>query len=404
MGEGDAAPGGALDGIKVLEAGLLVQGPQAAALLGQLGADVVKVELPGFGDMARWLPADPPNEFRSPFFVACNRGKRSLALDLRQPAGRETFLQLVEAADVVITNFKPGTMESWGLGYAELSERNPAIVFATGSAFGPVGPDAAREGTDLSAQAAGGLISATGRDGSEPTPVAVTIADHIASQNLVAGVLAALLARGRTGRGQQVDVSLLGGQIWAQASEYTYHLLTGKLPGRPNRGHPLIAGVYGIFPTSDGWMAIPGVVGEERNRFFHTIGAPQLLDDPRFASPLLAMDDKLALFEEVGKIFSTRTTAEWCEVLRAAGHRFAPVRTYAQVVGDPQAWENGYLARATDASGTEVETVGSPIRLSATPTRVVPDVPELGQHTEEVLLEAGLSWDDIEALRTAGAI
>jgi crotonobetainyl-CoA:carnitine CoA-transferase CaiB-like acyl-CoA transferase len=146
------------------------------------------------------------------------------------------------------------------------------------------------------------------------------------------------------------------------------------------------------------------VVGDERTRFFHTIGAPQLLDDPRFAAPLLKMDDKLALFEEVGKVFSTRTTDEWCTELRAAGHRFAPVRTYADVVADPQAWENGYLTRTTDATGNEVTTVGSPIRLSDTPTRVIADVPELGQHTEEVLLEAGFSWDDIEGLRTAGAI
>jgi crotonobetainyl-CoA:carnitine CoA-transferase CaiB-like acyl-CoA transferase len=185
---------GALDGIRVVEAGLLVQGPQAAATLGAWGADVVKVELPGFGDQARWLPV-APGDSRSAYFVACNRGKRSVTLDLRVATGREVFLRLAEVSDVVVTNFTPGTMEGWGLGYDELAARNPGVVYASGSTFGPIGPG--REGADLSGQAAGGLISTTGREGGEPTPIGATIADHIASQNLVSGILAALLARVR---------------------------------------------------------------------------------------------------------------------------------------------------------------------------------------------------------------
>ena len=175
---------GALHGLRVVEAGLLVQGPQAAATLSDWGAEVVKVELPGFGDQSRWLllaPDDP----RSAYFIACNRGKRSVTIDLRNSSGREVFLRLVETADVVITNFKPGTMEAWGLGYEEVAARNPRVVYAAGSTFGEIGPDAQREGADLSGQAAGGLISTTGMDGGDPTPIGVTIADHIAAQNLV---------------------------------------------------------------------------------------------------------------------------------------------------------------------------------------------------------------------------
>ncbi|HSS10654.1 MAG TPA: CoA transferase, partial [Acidimicrobiales bacterium] len=226
---------GALDGIRVIEAGLLVQGPQAAATLGAWGADVVKVELPGFGDQSRWLPLTPTDP-RSAYFIACNRGKRSVTLDLRSEMGQEAFLRLVEQADVVITNFKPGTMEGWGFGYEEVAVRNPRIIYAAGSTFGAAGPDASREGADLSGQAAGGLISTTGVDGGDPTPIAATIADHIASQNLVAGILAALFARERTGCGQHIETSLVGGQIWAQASEYTAHLLSGQTLGRANRG------------------------------------------------------------------------------------------------------------------------------------------------------------------------
>jgi CoA:oxalate CoA-transferase len=389
---------GALDGITVLEAGLLVQGPQAAALLAQLGADVTKIELPGFGDQSRWLPISA-SDLRSAYYMGCNRGKRSITLDVRTPAGRDVFARLAERADVVITNFKPGTMDAWGLGYDALAARNPRLVYATGSAFGPVGPDAAREGADLSAQAAGGLISATGTDDGEPTTVAVTIADHISSLNLVSGVLAALVARERTGRGQRVDVSLLGSQIWAQASEYTYYLSSGELPGRPNRGHPMIAGLYGIMPTADGWIAIVGVRADVKASFYEAIGRPDLTDDERFATPLLSKSQKAELFAILAEVFVERTTAEWCEVLGAAGQRYAPVRTYDEVAEDPQVWENGYL---TEVDGQRV--VGTPIRLSDTPASVGRAAPELGADTMEVLVAAGYSDDELAELLAAGTI
>jgi len=393
---------GALDGVRVLEAGLLVQGPQASALLAQFGADVVKVELPFVGDQARWLPA-APGETRSAYFSACNRGKRSVTIDLRSPDGQAVFHRLAATADVVISNFKPGTMDAWGLGDEALRATNPGLVYATGSAFGAVGPDAEREGADLSGQAAGGLISATGRDGGEVTPIAATIADHLASQHLAAGVLAALIARGRTGRGQRVDVSLLGSQIWGQASEYTAYLLSGVLPGRPNGGHPLIPALYGIMPTSDGWIAIVGVQPQLRVAFYEAIGRPDLLEDPRFTSPLLGPAEKAALFELLAEVFVTRTTDEWCTVLAAAGQRFAPVRDYAAVVEDPQVWVNGYLAR--DGEGDDAAMiVGSPIALSDTPTTPGGPPPALGADTDAVLSAAGYADDEIVALRAAGAI
>ena len=189
-----------LDGIRVVECGLLVQGPQAAATLGDWGADVVKIELPGIGDQSRWLPPSPTH-FVAPYFIACNRGKRSLTLDLRKPEGRDTFLRLAEEADVFISNFKSGTLDEWGLSYKEVSARNPRIIYAAGTSFGTEGTDAGREGADLSAQAAGGLISTIGADGDPHSPIAVTICDHIACLNLVGGISAALFARERTGRG-----------------------------------------------------------------------------------------------------------------------------------------------------------------------------------------------------------
>jgi crotonobetainyl-CoA:carnitine CoA-transferase CaiB-like acyl-CoA transferase len=387
---------GALDGVKVVEAGLLVQGPQAAATLGEWGADVVKVELPGFGDQSRWLPVQP-GDTRSAFFIGCNRGKRSVTVDLRTAGGREVFLRLAEWADVVITNFAPGTMAAWGLAYDDVAARNPRVIYAAGSTFGTEGTDAAREGADLSAQAAGGLIATTGRDGHEVTPIGATIADHTSAQNLVGGIVAALYARERSGTGQSVTTSLVGGQIWAQASEYTGCLLRGGAAGRANRGHPLIPGLYAIFRTQDGWIAVVGVVGALRDRFFELIGRPELSE--RFVQPLYWEAEKAELFPLLDDALAAATTAEWCDRLVAAGIRCAPVRDHGEVVADPNVWANGYLVNVDG-----VDVVAAPVAFSATPAQTPATAPELGQHTEEVLLELGYTWDDIARLQAAQAI
>ena len=267
-----------------------------------MGAEVIKVELPGMGDQARWIPisADDP---RAPYFIACNRGKRSVTLDLRETDGADAFMKLVATADVVISNFKPGTLDEWGLGYEAAAANNPRIIYGMGSVFGPAGPGATREGADLAGQAAGGLISTTGVDGGAPTPVGATIADHIASQNLTSGILAALFARETTGRGQRVDVSLFGGQLYAQASEYTAMFLTGNVPGRVNFGHPLLNAAYGIVQTADGHIAIIGVTPDQRPAFYEAIEMPEQADDERFQDLLYTPENKFALFELMAPSF-----------------------------------------------------------------------------------------------------
>lgn len=393
---------GALAGLRVIDAGLLVQGPQAALTLSDLGADVIKVELPGMGDQARWIPIGEDDP-RCPYFEGNNRGKRSMTLDLRAEAAKPVFRKLVEQTDVLITNFKPGTMDEWGFSYEELSAINPGLIYACGSVFGPDGPSAAREGADIAGQAAGGLISTTGVDGGDLTPVGATIADHIASQHMVGGILAAVIARGRTGRGQRVDTSLFGSQIYAQAAEYTYYLFTGEQPGRANFGHPLLHAAYGIVPTADGWLAIVGVPPQQREAFYAAIDRPELAQDERFQPLFYPPAIKNQLFEIFREVFPARTTAEWCERLEAAGARFAPVNGYREAVADPHASINGYITEVERPDGEVAQTVGSPIALSDTPVTPSAYAPELGANTEEILLELGYSWEDIAALSAAGA-
>lgn len=393
---------GPLDGIRVLEAGLLIQGPQAAAMLADMGADVIKIELPGLGDQGRYIHVGPDDE-RSAVYTACNRGKRSIALDLRHARGAEIFKMLAEDADVFVSNFKPGTVEAWGLGYDDLAAANPRIICAQGSTFGSVGPDAGREGADLAGQAAGGLISTIGRDRDPPSPVGVFIADHIASLNLVAGILAALHARTATGVGQRVEASLLGGQIWAQATEFTHLMLTGETPQRANSGHSLIKGVYGIFETADGWIAISGVPPHARDAFFVAIERPDLTLDDRLRG--VAVRDAFDwLGDQLVAAFKMRPTAHWNGVLREAGVRYAPVRNHREVLEDPGAWENGYFADAGNDEDGSVPIVGVPIRMSGTPLKPGATAPALGGHTEEVLREAGLGEDELAALRDCNTI
>jgi crotonobetainyl-CoA:carnitine CoA-transferase CaiB-like acyl-CoA transferase len=394
---------GALEGIRVVDVGLLVQGPQAGQTLRDLGAEVIKVELPGLGDMARWIPISM-EDLRTPYFEACNRGKKSITIDLRVTEGANIFRKLVDTADVLVANFKPGTLEAWGLSYEELSKTNPGLIYAMGSTFGPEGKGADREGADLAGQAAGGLISTTGSDGEPPTPVGATIADHIGSMNMTVGILAALFSRNVTGKGQRVDVSLLGGQIYAQASEYTAYLMTEKVPGRSNGGHPLLPMAYGILETADGHIALVGVLPDKRQALYEAAGVPELIEDERFAPIIYTTEIRQELFRLLSDGFKAKTTDEWAAILDRIEVRYAPVNDYAQAASDPLVITNNYIVELEDVNGETRRVVGSPIKMSDTPTSPSASAPELGQHTEEVLLELGYTWEQIGELRDLQAI
>ena len=394
---------GALEGIRVVDVGLLVQGPQAGQTLRDLGAEVIKVELPGLGDMARWIPISM-EDLRTPYFEACNRGKRSITVDLRVAEGANIFRKLVDTADVLVANFKPGTLEAWGLSYEALSKSNPGLIYAMGSTFGPEGKGADREGADLAGQAAGGLISTTGSDGEPPTPVGATIADHIGSMNMTVGILAALFSRNVTGKGQRIDVSLLGGQIYAQASEYTAYLMTGEVPGRSNGGHPLLPMAYGILETADGYIALVGVLPDKRQALYEAAGVPELIEDERFAPIIYTTEIRQELFRLLADGFKAKTTDEWAAILDRIEVRYAPVNDYEQAASDPLVITNKYIVELEDFNGETRRVVGSPIKMSDTPTSPSASAPELGQHTEEILLELGYSWEQIGEMRDLQAI
>ena len=394
---------GALEGIRVVDVGLLVQGPQAAQTLRDLGAEVIKVELPGLGDMARWIPISM-EDLRTPYFEACNRGKKSITVDLRVAEGANIFRKLVDTADVLVANFKPGTLEAWGLSYEALSKSNPGLIYAMGSTFGPEGKGADREGADLAGQAAGGLISTTGSDGEPPTPVGATIADHIGSMNMAVGILAALFSRNVTGKGQRIDVSLLGGQIYAQASEYTAYLMTGEVPGRSNGGHPLLPMAYGVLETADGYIALVGVLPDKRQALYEAAGVPELIEDERFAPIIYTTEIRQELFRLLADGFKAKTTEEWAAILDRIEVRYAPVNDYEQAASDPLVTTNKYIVELEDFNGEMRRVVGSPIKMSDTPTSPSASAPELGQHTEEILLELGYSWEQIGELRDLQAI
>jgi len=393
----------ALEGIRVIDIGQLVQGPQAGATLADMGAQVIKIELPMVGDLSRWIDCSPEDN-RNAYYVACNRGKQCMTLDLRTPEGAGIFKEMVSSTDIIISNFKPGTMEEWGLGFEDLRELNAGIIWAAGSTFGPDGPDAAQEGADLAGQCAGGLISTIGYDGSPYSPVGATIADHIGSQNLLSGILAALYYRERSGQGQKIEGSLLGGQIWAQASEYTHYLMTNKVPGRGHFSHPLLRGVYGIFETRDGWIGVIGVPPDSRDAFFIAMGQPELALDERFLGLLASREDLIELFERLSPVFKEKTTEQWCSVLREMGVRYAPVRDYAGTVADQGAWINGYFQEAIDERGETIPIVGTPIKMSVTPLTPSAQVPELGQHTDVLLRAQGYTDEQIAGLRSRNVI
>ena len=402
---------GPLDGIRILDLSRVLAGPFCTQMLADLGAEVIKVERPGVGDETRtWGPPyvrDPDGEdtTESAYYLCANRNKRSVTIDFSRPRGVALVKRLLARSDVLVENFKVGGLAKFGLGYEELREELPGLVYCSITGFGQTGPYAHRPGYDMMAQGMGGLISITGEPDRPPSKVPVAINDIMTGMYTAVALLAAVRHRDLTGEGQHVDLGLLDVQVSWLANVASNYLVGGRLPRRLGTAHPNTV-PYQVFPTRDGFIIIAANNDGQFERFCRAAGTRELLEDAEFASNALRVRNRDRLISLIESVTRTRGTAAWMEALEAAGVPCAPVNTIDQVFADPQIEARGMqIGMPHPLAGEDVRLVGSPIRLSRTPVSYRRAPPTLGQHTDEVLAEVlGLSDGERDALHEEGVI
>jgi crotonobetainyl-CoA:carnitine CoA-transferase CaiB-like acyl-CoA transferase len=386
----------AFTGVRVLDFTQNQQGPSCTVLLADMGAEVIKVEPPG-GEPGRSSGLGPDGY--SAYFEAHNRGKKSIVLNMRTDEAKEIVRRLVPSADVVVENYRPGVMERWGLGYDDLAKIKPDIILASASAWGRSGPWANRPGYDHVAQALSGVMSEQGGGpAEEPHAIFGGFSDQLGGLTLAFGIASALWVRATTGQGQHVDSSLIGSLTSLQAMPLGRFLRTGKQPGFEYRR----SATYTHYKCADGgYMAIAANSQAMWERFCDA-AAPDLKHDPRFESPFGRADNKMVLVVVLEELFKTKTVDEWGDLLFAADVPHAPVLTYAGVAEHAQYAANHYIEEIDHAVLGKMRVHGPPVHMSATPPHIQGGGSQLGQHNEEVLLELGYTWTEIEALNRAG--
>jgi crotonobetainyl-CoA:carnitine CoA-transferase CaiB-like acyl-CoA transferase len=393
----------ALEGIRVLDLTQTMAGPFCTMLLADMGADVVKVEPPGRGEMTRTMGFAAPRGDDSAAFLAINRNKRSITIDLKSPEGKELFRDLAATADVVVENFRPGVTERLGVDHATLAERNPRLIYASISGFGQTGPHRERPGFDLIAQGMSGVMSVTGEPGGDPAKSGVPVSDLAAGMYCALGILNAHIARERTGEGQYVDTSLfeaaLSFGIWETAELWA----TGRVPQPTGSAHRLTA-PYQALRTADGYVTVGGNTTRLWERLCDVVGRPELTDDARFVDNDGRMTNREALQHELETVLTTATTDTWVARFEEAGVPAGPINDYQQVFEDPHTLERGMLEEYEHPVAGTVKTLGIPVKLSATPGSVRLPAPLLGQHTDEVLAEVGVDAERAAELRDRGVV
>ncbi len=395
----DGPSADALAGLRVIDLSRNVAGPFAAMLLGDLGADVVKVERPPKGDEAR-RHGPPFLAGESPYFLSLNRNKRSLLLDLKDEAGVAVARRLLAGADVAISNYRPGVLERLGLAPESLRHENPRLILARVTGFGPNGPWAGKPAYDHIIQGMSGLMSVTGSEDCGPFRVGVSISDVVTGLFAAYGVLAALHERERSGRGQVVDVSLLGATIAGLTFQAAQYLAGGERPRRRGNDHPMIA-PYGTFPTADGNLSLPAGTDAMFGRLCRELGLPE---DDRFQDNPGRVRHRAELHEAICLRLRQRTTDEWSERLTEAGVACGPVLHVDEALTHPATTALGMVQEVDHPAAGRIRMLGFPVQLSATPASTRQAPPLLGQHTAEVLAELGYSRDEIEAMEKQGAL
>jgi crotonobetainyl-CoA:carnitine CoA-transferase CaiB-like acyl-CoA transferase len=391
----------ALDGVKVLDLSRLVAGPLAAMMLGDMGADVVKVE-PPTGEDTRFLPPFTGGE--SAVYTSVNRSKRGIALDFTQPDGLEVLYRLVDRADVVIHNFRPDLRDRLGLSYDTLRARKHDIIVASLSAFGETGPYRTKAGVDLIFQGMGGIMSVTGEPEGRPMRAGPSIADATAGMLLAYGVTLALYAKAAGQGGQHVRLALIDGVLALQTPLAGMHFVTGDNPSRLGN-HNQFSEPNGAFRTQDGSDIVVTVFSDKIfRRFVDVIGRPELARDPRFESNPQRIEHRDALSAEIEPVFLTRTAIEWRTLLEEADIPVGPINTYQEVFSDPQVLHNEMVVEREHPAAGHLKMVGIPVKLDGTPGEIRRVAPTLGEHSDEVLAELGLDASRIAALRDRGIV
>ena len=392
-----------LAGFRILDLSRVLAGPFCTMLLGDLGAEVIKVERPGTGDDTRaWGPPFVSGE--SAYYLCANRNKKSLTVNLKSAAGQEIIRRLARVSDVLVENFKVGELAQLGLGYDHLKALNPGLVYCSITGYGQTGPDSDLPGYDFIIQVRGGVMSITGEPAGEPMKVGVAIADITAGLFAANAIQAALLARVRTGRGQAIDIALLDTQVAWLANVASNYLVSGQRPGRFGNAHPTIV-PYQSFPAREGFFCLAVGNDGQWQKLCRLLGRPELAVDPRFATNPARVQHRDVLIPMLQEVFVTQDSAFWLGEIAAAGIPCGPVQTLDQVFADPQVLARNMVWTVPHPAVGEVRLTGSPLKLSETPVAYRTHPPLLGEHTDEVLTALlGYAPEEVARLRAEGAV